>query len=77
MDSLCQLNSLKGSVMNNKKLPMDNPLEVSIKLKFTFACRFRLLLAFDARLFIMLPFANLLLDTGFRTVSFESAECAI
>jgi hypothetical protein len=61
----------------NKKLPMYSIGSPFTILIFTFSGSFRLLLTSYAWLFIMLPLTDFLLDTGFRAVSFESAESTI
>ena len=54
---------------------MADPLEQLIVL--TLSGSFRLLLPLYAGLLVMLSLTNLLLDTILRTVSLESAKCAV
>jgi len=44
---------------------------------FSFSSCFRFLLTLNAWLLVMLSLANLLLNTSLRTVSLETAQCAI
>ena len=44
---------------------------------FTFSCGFRFFLTFNTWFFVMLSLTDFLLDTCFRTASFESAKSAI
>ena len=60
-----------------KKLPAVVYWKSLSELIFTFSSCFRLFLTSYAWLLIMLPLTDLLLDTGFRAVSFESAESTI
>jgi hypothetical protein len=41
------------------------------------SCSFRLLLASDTRLFIMLSFTDLLLDAGLGAASLETTQCTV
>ena len=66
--------NLPQDIKNFRQITTGSPLN---ELIFAFSSRFRLLLTSYAGLLIMLPLADLLLDTGFRAVSFESAESTI
>ena len=53
-------------------IPETFPIRSVLLIIFAFSRRFRFLFTFYARFLVMLSFTDFLLDTGFRTTSFET-----
>ena len=63
--------------LNNKSLVWPTRDFDCTLVKFPFASSFRFFLTSNARLFVMLSLANLLLDTGFCAISLKTTQSAI